>query len=45
MTSTAGIAAAIAIAGALIAALFLPARAGAEAPAKRGAELLEPLPA
>jgi hypothetical protein len=45
MATTATIAAAAAMIGALIALAFLPSRAGAEAPATAGAELLEPLAA
>jgi EmrB/QacA subfamily drug resistance transporter len=45
MATTATIAAAAAMIGALIALAFLPSRAGAGAPAPGGAELLEPVPA
>jgi hypothetical protein len=45
MATTATIAAAAAMIGALIALAFLPSRAGAGAPAPGGAELLEPAPA
>jgi len=45
MATTATLAAAAAVIGALIALAFLPSRARAETPAALGAELLEPLPA
>jgi EmrB/QacA subfamily drug resistance transporter len=45
MATTATLAAAAAVIGALIALAFLPSRGPAEAPAAYGAELLEPVPA
>jgi hypothetical protein len=45
MTTTATLAAAAAMTGALIALAFLPSRARAESPAPLGIELLEPVTA
>jgi Na+/melibiose symporter-like transporter len=45
MATTATLAAAAAVIGALIALAFLPSRAGTEAPASHGAGALEPVPA
>ena len=45
MATTSSIAAAAAVVGALIALAFLPSRTRADAPARRGIDLREPLPA
>jgi hypothetical protein len=45
MATTATLAAAAAVIGALIALAFLPSRARVESPAPLGADLLEPVPA